>query len=123
MGAAGIEFVNVPSEVEVGQKFSLSWKVSGADTTPHTALHYGFKSQAAVTELTTQTYPSAAPTGYLSGSTTDEFSTSLVFGDVVTMYVRAHAIVNGENVWTDEKVVKVVVPAKKVAATSDGSMG
>ncbi len=117
--AVAVEFVSVPAEVTLGKPVMVSWKVTGVTTTVHTAVHYDTKSHAdvAIADLTTQTYPSASPRAYLSGDTTNAFETSFAFDEMITVYMRAHTIVDGQSYWTEEKSVKMVVPVKATTTT------
>lgn len=106
-----VDFVSVPDSVEIGKPIMVSWQVSGTSSVTATAIKYGLKTQPAEMPA----YTSMAPKVAYTGDTSQQFSTSFVFGDKVTVYMRAYAMVDGKEYWSAEKAVQVVVPAKKVA--------
>lgn len=124
MGEASVSITDIPSEVLIGKPIVVKWHLDGSGDVPHTAIHWGTKSHAdvAIADMSTQTYPSAAPVGYLTGSAPGDFSASITVDEPITIYLRAHAIVAGQSVWTEEKAVKIVTKlASTGMATSDAS--
>ena len=111
----GVEFVSAPAQAVVGQSFSVSWKVTGADSVDQTDVVYSTKSHASET-VTASTYQSRAPKTAFTGDATKQFETSLIFGDVVTLYARAHAVVGGMDYWSAEQMIAVGAPMKKMSA-------
>lgn len=109
-----VDFVSVPDSVEIGKPIMVSWRVSGASSVAATSIKYGLKSQA---DVAAPVYTSMAPKVAFTGDTSQQFDTSFVFGDKVTVYLRAYASIDGTDYWSAEKVVQVVVPSKKVAGT------
>ena len=111
MASGGVEFISVPSEVLIGKPIEVSWKVSG-DGAVETMVLHGTKSSTAADPSVTA-YQSFAPRAKLMGEA-GEYKTSIVYGDPITVYVRAYAMVGGKAVWSDEKTVKIVA---KMSAT------
>lgn len=117
-----ISFVDVPAEVLIGKAIEVKWHVGGSGTTSHTAVHYSTKSKASIAEPTTQDYQGFQPKDANAGaSLPGDFSAVIQFDEPITIYVRAHAVVNGENVWTEEKSVKIVTKMASTGMVADES--
>lgn len=98
--------------VAAGSRVNLSWTVTAASnaTVPHTAVHFGNVSHASMdkAQLTATTYPFA--TEYQSGTGSHADFMVPWEGNTTTpktYYFRAHAVVNGQNVWSDEQSITV----------------
>lgn len=113
MAEGAISFVSVPSEVMIGKAIDVTWHVDGS--VDSTELRYGTKSKADVAEPTTTTYPSKKEGSGSSG----DYSASLQFDEPITVYVRAHAVVDGKDVWTEEKAVKIVTKMASTGMVAD----
>ncbi len=103
-----IEIVSAPMSVEAGDIFLVSWRVdSEAKTTPHMAVHYGRFSVP--NPSGPDDYPSASV--FLCSrqqcSLPGFFSVSLGIFDAGTYYFRAHAVIDGNNVWSEERTIEV----------------
>lgn len=114
MASPSVEFVNVPMEVAIGKPIVISWKVNGADMVTQSAVHYSTVSNADVVAPTALTYQSTSPKMQFTGDATKGFETSFAMGELVTVYVRAHASIGGMDYWSDEKSVQMVIPTKAV---------
>lgn len=113
----GVKVLSAPISVEEGEKFKISWRVLGKEGTviSHTAIHYdnvshpgslGFDimpPQAGYRELTLE----SALGEFILPST---FSSEIKAG-TEKIYYRAHAVINGENYWTQEYAIDVVKAA------------
>ncbi len=109
-----IRITEIPTEVPVGGDINIAWTVTGEDLIAvHSAIHYG-------TESNTGSYGTdlGPPGGYpsltrefVSGefSLPMDFSTSIPTDTAGNIYLRAHAVVEGKNYWTDEAVVAVKI--------------
>ncbi len=113
-----------PAIAGTNQMLSVSWKIeSESATTPHTAVHYGPSSVANPTGPSD--YPSAS-----SFSCTSKpciipraFQTQISIPEIGTYYYRAHAIIDGENFWSEEKTIEIVKPAEAPAPSGGGGGG
>lgn len=111
-----VSLLKTPSRFVVGEQSSVQWEVQTASsqTIAHTAVHWGTESQKGK-KLGKQDGPQAAgypnlTTKYAKGefSVPGTFSDSFSVPSGATMvYMRAHAIINGENYWSDERAVPV----------------
>jgi len=107
-----VSFVEVPEKVLQGDKVIVSWKIDSNQQTKtfHTAIHYGKKSTFGLlgtgvkpddlgyTDLTTE---------FVNRESTipNTFDTVMSIGYQGTIYVRAHAIVDGKNYWSEERML------------------
>ncbi|MDA2922478.1 hypothetical protein MYX07_04410 [Patescibacteria group bacterium AH-259-L07] len=100
-----IEVTHFPKSVKTGRLFDITWQVNSPQplTIPHTAIHYGPESKPDIS------YPNFTQE-FNSGS----FDIPNVFVALVTalenpgkLYFRAHAVIEGENVWTKERVIDI----------------
>ncbi len=109
----GIVITSLPSKVTVGADLKVTWQVFGDDLrATHTAVHYGYESKPGTFGLDVGPagagYPSLT-TQFASGDFVlpMEFSASFKPDSSGKIYLRAHAIVEGKNYWTEEQVVTV----------------
>lgn len=110
----GIELISAPQVAEFGQRTVFTWRVAGPSGTviPHTAIHYDEDSNPAKFALTVAPDQSGYRELTLEFASGEfeiprEFSTHVTFDEVGTFYYRAHAIVNGQHYWTDERSIEV----------------
>ena len=111
-----VSFLEIPSRSVAGEQLAVRWEVrtDSSQTIAHTAVHWGTESRKGK-KLGKQDGPQAAgypnlTTKYAKGefSVPGTFSDSLsVPPDASMLYMRAHAIVNGENYWSNEVAVPV----------------
>lgn len=103
--SASIDVLSAPSSVDAGSKFSISWKVNSDAQTgiQHTAVHYG------TSPVPDAKVPSDYPgiTKIQSGTIPGTFSVELSLPSAGRYYFRAHAIVDGRHVWSEEKQMTV----------------
>ncbi len=117
--APQVTFESAPDLATTGQELTMSWKISGsAATTPHTAIHYGTVSvpepkgpqdYAKATTFQCQTTPCSIP---------NSFSSQLRIDEPGTYYYRAHAIIDGKNVWSEEKTITIEAIKQAAAPTA-----
>lgn len=112
---AGVRLNDYPEQVSVGSFVAVKWTVTvpTQSTTTHTALHYDTRSHAGA--LGTSVTPAAA--GYanlLADYANGTFAIPAEFtGNITapatagTLYLRAHAIIEGKHYWTDEVSISV----------------
>lgn len=110
-----IALTNFPMTVKEKQTFYLTWQIDTKkpQIATHTAMHFDTKSHSG--ELTTsdghkESQYFKLTTKYASGS----FDVPAKFSDTITvpegaskLYLRAHAIIEGRNYWTDEIIIDV----------------
>ena len=125
-----ISLVSVPTSVKENEPLAVSWNLEskGPLTAVHTAIHYDSTSHPGI--FTTEVGPQDSGYNiltkeYASGEflVPSEFSTQIsIPKGISNMYLRAHAIIDGKNYWTDETTVNVekvvikpiVPPAPKI---------
>ena len=125
-----VSLISVPTSVKDNESLAVRWKIDseGPLTALHTAIHYDITSRPGT--FTTEVGPQDSgyitlTKEYASGefSVPDEFSAQFsIPRGIDNMYLRAHAIIDGKNYWTDETVVNVenvvikpvIPPAPKV---------
>ena len=110
-----VSVVSVPSEVFAGEEFTVTWKVDSEAPAiiNHTAIHFGTESRAG--EFGDDVGPQQAGYSGLTpefaateSSIPNEFSAKIAAPESAgTLYLRAHAIFNGKNYWTEEVSVAV----------------
>ena len=104
-GNYAVSIVNAPASVLVGKPFTITWKVDSPvqKTIAHTAIHYGPRS------VPNPTAPSDYPLtpDIKSGVIPGTFSIQFTITPTGTYYYRAHAIIDGQNVWSDERMITV----------------
>ncbi len=103
-----ITFVSAPIEASILEETTIVWRInSEAATTNHTSVHFG--PESVPNPISPEDYPNS--TNYQCQDTPCKvpgaFSDKITFGKAGTYYYRAHADVEGIQVWSDEK--KIVV--------------
>ena len=109
-----ITLVSVPTKVKADERIAVDWKLDSVSplTAVHTAVHYDVESRSGVmgTEVgpADSGYPSLTRE-FASGEfgVPGDFSTSFAVPEADTVYLRAHAIIDGKNYWTDEVAVTI----------------
>jgi len=104
-----------PDTVEAGKDFTVTWMVDSPSqkTIAHTAVHFGSESNPG--EISTDTGPGGtAYTKLTTDFAAGEFTIPNTFTPTITApsipqtnYFRAHAIVDGENYWSDEFSISI----------------
>jgi hypothetical protein len=118
-----VEFVSVPSEALIGKAATITWHVDGEGTASHTAVHWSTKSKANVEDLTVNTYSSMTPKGgVVDADLPGDFSGDIVLDAPIPVYLRAHAVIDGVDYWTEESVVNFVVKMTEEAPMEEESM-
>jgi hypothetical protein len=105
----GVEVLKAPATAVAGKSFEVSWRVNspGQKNIPHTAIHYGPDSKSE--PLTLTSYPSL--TTPQSGAIPADFKANITIGKTGIIYFRAHAIIDGTNYWSDEKIITITASA------------
>src|SRR3989338_7199060 len=100
-----INLLSFSSAAKADESIKIFWMVNSesAMNIEHTAIHYG--KESVLNPKVPADYPSL--TEIQSGSIPSTFSTELAFPEEGIYYFRAHAIINGQHFWTDEKTVLV----------------
>lgn len=104
-----VEVLSAPAAAAAGKSFEVSWRVNSPvqKNIPHTAIHYGPDSKSE--PLTLTSYPSLTPVQ--NGTIPADFSTNITISRTGIIYFRAHAIIDGTNYWSDEKMIAVYIPS------------
>ncbi|MBI4894232.1 MAG: hypothetical protein HY833_00655 [Candidatus Aenigmarchaeota archaeon] len=102
---AYISLVNSPSSAYTNTPVSFIWKVDSGDEVPisHTAIHYDTRSVPSPAAYTD--YRKAGR--FFDGEVPGSFSDSMTILEAGTYYYRAHAVVGGKEIWSDEKTLVV----------------
>jgi len=126
-----VEMLDYPTSVRPGQVFAVKWRVNLEGTVPHTSVHWDNVSHAG--EFGTNVTPADSGytdlvTEFASGNFTvpAEFEGNATAPSKAgTMYLRGHAIHNGQQYWTDEFTISVTGAAVEVnvSANASGSAG
>ncbi|OGG21755.1 hypothetical protein A3B48_03595 [Candidatus Gottesmanbacteria bacterium RIFCSPLOWO2_01_FULL_40_10] len=117
-----VSLLDAPAEVIEDATFAFTWRVDGLPTTiNHTSVHYGAESTAG--DLGKDVAPEDTNyTDLVNDFAKGNFNIPLQFvGNTAiartgTYYFRAHAIINGQHYWTEEKTL-TVNSAKEEAPT------
>ena len=107
--APSVMVLTAPATAVAGQSFVVSWRVFNPTqvTIPHTAVHYGPDSKSE--PLTLKSYPNLTPVQ--NGTIPADFSSNITISQPGIIYYRAHAIIEGANVWSDERTIAITAPA------------
>jgi hypothetical protein len=100
---AVIIVTSIPGRPVENSNYTIKWQVSGgiAGDVSKTELLWDFKKgNATVTDYSQSTLP-------MTGKTPMEFSQTLKAGPSSTIYFRAHAIVDGIEIFSDEKQITI----------------
>lgn len=109
-----VELKELPGSAAVNQSFRVVWRVKALRQLriDHTAVHYDYASHPG--ELGLDTGPSASgytlmTQEYSKGSfgISQTFIASITPDKEGTIYLRAHALIDGKNYWTGEKSVEI----------------
>lgn len=111
----GVRFEDYPEEVPAGNVFSVGWRVTSETpgTINHTSVHYGTASRAGTfgsTVAPSQSGYASLVRDFMSGTfqAPGTFTANITAPSTPgTVYLRAHAVINGQNYWTDEVRVNV----------------
>ncbi len=98
-----ITLIAKPFQVTAGDPYTISWRLEGGGQgkITHTAVHWDLNSRP-------EEYRAYAYTSEIfQGNTPDTFIASLTAPESGTIFARAHAIVDGENVYSEEFQIKV----------------
>lgn len=119
-----VEILDFPATVEAGKDMAFTWKVNAPSGTKatHTGIHYGPNSISGPLGTGISPANSGYPTvvsNFLSGSF--DVPNSFSSGgkgptNVNKIYFRAHAIIDGKNYWSDEKMI-IVTQAMQTTQT------
>lgn len=109
-----VSLVNVPSQAEAGKVTTFTWRVENgpAVSINHTAIHYGLESNPG--KLGKEVKPSDTKyPDFIKDFANGKFTVPLQFvGNAKidspgTYYFRVHAVINGQNYWSDEGTFEV----------------
>lgn len=108
-GVAKITIVNSPSSGQTNTPLSFKWKIESNKeiAIPHTAVHYDTRSVPSPKTYTD--YRSAGR--FFDGSVPGSFSDSITFQQAGNYYYRIHAVVDGKEIWSEEKSLKITSPS------------
>jgi hypothetical protein len=100
-----VEVLNAPENASAGKSFDIIWRVNSPSekNITHTAIHYGPESKSE--PLTLASYPilTTAKIGKIPAN----FSDKITINATGVTYFRAHAIVDGLNYWSSEKMISI----------------
>lgn len=104
-----VTILNYTSTANTSEPINLTWEVSmDADlnstdlAVEHTDVHFGNESVTQVANATAYGNQSAEQTGPIG-----VFNTTITVTTNGTLYMRAHAVLNGSDYWSDEVVIQV----------------
>lgn len=102
---ASIKIVNSPNSFYTNVPVSFIWEIeSDAELQiPHTALHYDTRSVPSPSSYTDYRLAGRFMDGMVPGT----FSDSITILEPGTYYYRAHAVVDGMEIWSDEQTFVV----------------
>ncbi|KKS96350.1 MAG: hypothetical protein UV73_C0011G0022 [Candidatus Gottesmanbacteria bacterium GW2011_GWA2_43_14] len=117
-----VSIVDAPTQGTEGSVLTFTWDVSGVPTTiNHTSVH--FSTESTPGELAKNVAPDATSyedliQDFAKGTYNIPFRFigNHTFDDAGTLYYRAHAIINNEHYWTEEKTIEIS-PAGRVSPT------
>ncbi len=100
-----VEVLNAPENATAGKSFDIIWRVNSLSerSINHTAIHYGPESKSE--PLTLVSYPIL--TTPQNGKIPANFSDKITINTTGVTYFRAHAIVDGLNYWSSEKIISI----------------
>ena len=112
--AKGIQFTatSTPQPSKAGEQLRFVWEITAEEGTValSTAVRYGRESTPG--ELGKDITPAdttydRVPTAHVSVLLPDTFTSSLWTGSEGTLYYRFHAVIDGDNYWSDEYSVEI----------------
>ncbi len=114
-GVYRIILVSYPVQVDIGQKFNITWKIESnkKNDIQGTRVYYGSAKVANPSATTDYKFSSKA----LSGSIPSVFSSEFAFETYGTLYFRTHAVIDRKEYWGEEKAI-VVNPPKPQEKTA-----
>ena len=126
-----VKITSVPSSVEVRQPISISWAVSSPEKKiiGHTAVHYDVESHIGNFSLETSPaasgYPNLIPDyANKQSEIPNTFSAQIMTDISGTIYLRAHAVIDGKHYWSDQKSITITSQASNGSSQSQsGSAG
>lgn len=111
--------ITAPGSGTVGEKIEFNWGITAEEGTiaASTAVRYGKGSTLG--ELGKDIAPAdttydRAPTAYTSVTLPDTFISALWTGSEGMLYYRFHAVIEGENYWSDEYSIEIAPEAEEV---------
>ena len=116
-----VMLIDAPTQGVMDQVLTFTWDVTGVPTTiNHTSVHFGTESTPG--DLGKNVAPDATKYDDLikyfanqSNPIPFRFIGNHTFDEAGTYYFRAHAIINGEHFWTEEKTLEVAKAVTKKA--------
>lgn len=119
-----VTITSAPALVATDQAIPISWRIDGQSaTTPHTAVHYGPKSVADPKGPSDYPFASNFFCTTKACNIPNEFSAQVKISEPGNYSFRAHVVINGKNIWSDEKTVSVEKLAQPVKTVSGGGGG
>lgn len=114
-----ITATTAPDRGTVGEKIEFNWGITAEEGTvaTSTAVRYGKGSTPG--ELGRDVAPAdttydGAPTAHVSVPLPDTFTSALWTGSKGTLYYRFHAVINGENYWSEEYSIEIAPEAEEI---------
>lgn len=114
MREPSVRLLSTPRAGRTNQQFNVTWRVSSPihKTINHTAVHFGYTSRPGELGLTVAPpnagYPGLTPTHAKKRSEIPAtFSDKIIPDKVGTLYLRAHAIIDGKHYWADETSIEI----------------
>ena len=103
--AQTITLVQAPTNAKVAIPVTVSWRIDSSvqKNIAHTAVHYSTKSIANPQSVADYQFV----TDIQSGTIPNTYSAQMILVPAGTYYYRAHAIVDGQNIWSEEKMIAV----------------
>ncbi|MCH7883102.1 hypothetical protein IIA95_01650 [Patescibacteria group bacterium] len=114
MREPSVRLLSTPRAGRTNRKLNVTWRVSSPlrKTINHTAVHFGYTSRPGELGLNIAPpnagYPGLTPTHAKKRSEIPAtFSDKIVPDKVGTLYLRAHAIIDGGHYWGDETSIEI----------------
>ncbi|MBI2633578.1 MAG: cupredoxin domain-containing protein [Parcubacteria group bacterium] len=101
-----VAFEQVPQSGEANKPISLSWRVESSEAMEinHTAIHFGYQS----------VFDPKLPGDYKGGASEikagqipSSFSSEIMPTSAGTLFLRAHALIDGKHFWSDEAAMTI----------------
>jgi hypothetical protein len=104
-----VKIISAPKKWLPDENLTITWQVTGSNgNISHTAIHYDTESHDADFKL----YKKAS--AYQSGILPQVFRTSVKATKEKLMYIRAHAIVDGNHYYDEERSISIELPTTPV---------
>ena len=114
MREPSVRLLSTPRAGRTNRKLNVTWRVSSPirKTINHTAVHFGYTSRPGELGLNIAPpnagYPGLTPTHAKKRSEIPAtFSDKIIPDKVGTLYLRAHAIIDGGHYWGDETSIEI----------------